>query len=123
MTLKEFDDVDTIMTPMLFGLPRQYCHLDLLKAAFTADVDVLLPSLYYACADHPVSVILLEAGNLELGRKCVNTLLEGREMLEEQTHCEASGQAVARTRGLRVRKLGQVILPQASPIERHGTVR
>ncbi len=65
---------------MLCGLLRENCHLELLNAVFTADVDVLMPPLYYACADYPMREILLEEPGL--GQKCINTLLVGREAQE-----------------------------------------
>lgn len=80
MSLEEHAEIGE--NPMFCGRHRENCHLELLKAAFIADVEFLLPLLYYPCSDYPVQIILREAEKLQIGRRCLNTLLLGREMLE-----------------------------------------
>ncbi len=80
MTLAAYNDVDDDDNLPMFGKTRQDCHFPLLKAAFTANIQVLLPILYYACADFFVSVIFDEAEFI--GPACLRTLIEGKYMLE-----------------------------------------
>ncbi|KLO07742.1 hypothetical protein SCHPADRAFT_859814 [Schizopora paradoxa] len=80
MDLKECDEIEENST--IFGLPRARCHDVLLDAAFVAEVDVLLPILYYACADYQIGSILNAMDEESINRKCLRTLLEGREKLE-----------------------------------------
>ncbi len=79
MTLRDYCGIDVDLSK-LFGVTRWTCHFHLLKAAFKADVDVLLPTLYYACADFPVKEILSKPNFLEV--ECSNTLLVGKAALE-----------------------------------------
>lgn len=80
MTLKEHEELED--KPIFCGQRREDCHFELLKAVFSANVDVLLPLLYYASSDYPMRTILRDAERLHLNQKCLNTLLEGRESLE-----------------------------------------
>ncbi len=78
MTLRDYCDLD-VDTSELFGVTRLTCHFHLLKAAFKADVDVLLPTLYYACADFSVKNILSDPTFFDM--ECLNTLLVGQAAL------------------------------------------
>lgn len=63
----------------LFGRTREGCHFRLLEAVFTANVDVLLPVLYYACSDFPFSEIACNPGLLP--NPCLKRLIDGKEKL------------------------------------------
>jgi len=76
MTLKNYDYADNTV-PRIFGQERWDCHFLLLKAAFTADVDVLLPTLYLACSDYGIRHIIDCAGSM--APECLLTLAKGRE--------------------------------------------
>lgn len=65
----------------LFGRTREGCHFRLLEAVFTANVDVLLPALYYACADFPLSEIAFNPGLLP--DPCLKRLIDGKEKLHD----------------------------------------
>jgi len=77
---EKIDDDDA----SLFGITRADCHIILLKAVFTADVDVLLPVIFYACADYDLEFILHDHGLGEdlLAPECLHTLIKGREYLK-----------------------------------------
>lgn len=66
-------------TAPLFGCSRYDCCFPLLKAAFTANVDVLLPILFYACTTCTLGDILEKAGFL--GSECLLTLIRGKSTL------------------------------------------
>jgi len=78
-TLVDYCAID-IDESNLFGSTRELCHLPLLRAAFMADVDVLLPVLYYAASDFSI----LDHERDAYGTECLNILLKGREMLDCQ---------------------------------------
>ncbi|KLO16688.1 hypothetical protein SCHPADRAFT_203062 [Schizopora paradoxa] len=61
----------------VFGRGRRECPFDLLAAAFRAEVEVLLPVLYFACSDFAIESILKVASTLPM--ECFFTLLRGRE--------------------------------------------
>ncbi|KLO06123.1 hypothetical protein SCHPADRAFT_883121 [Schizopora paradoxa] len=54
-------------------------HLKLLKAAVFADIDFLLPLIYYACSDYSIGDILRAAKLVQLDQGTLDTLIEGRE--------------------------------------------
>ncbi len=56
----------------------------LLVAAFTVEVDVLLPTLYFACSECSIDEILDEAGSMTRG--CMNTLIRGRIYMDNEIH-------------------------------------
>ncbi|KLO06119.1 hypothetical protein SCHPADRAFT_699769 [Schizopora paradoxa] len=78
MVLEEFDDVNDAETPM-FGHQRSECDIPLLKAAFKAGIDALLPILFLSGACRDISSILRMSGSMD--SECLNILLEGREPL------------------------------------------
>ncbi|KLO06111.1 hypothetical protein SCHPADRAFT_946373 [Schizopora paradoxa] len=79
-SLTDFDAVDDNAHD-LFGRKRLDCHFDLLRAALKADVDILLPGLYYACTAFSISDIFdKEAHTLDLGT--LKVLLVGARRLE-----------------------------------------
>ncbi len=79
MDLDEYEEINGDEDSPLFAATRIDCHIPLLKAVFTADVDVLLPILYYACCSYSIGTIFDHAGSL--GLECVRILIEGREKL------------------------------------------
>ncbi|KLO16672.1 hypothetical protein SCHPADRAFT_937703 [Schizopora paradoxa] len=65
----------------LFGMKRRDCDFTLLAAAFKADADILLPALYFTCADSSMEDIL--ELSLSLPPECLKILLKGRDALRE----------------------------------------
>lgn len=78
MVLENYNTVDDDQA-LMFGEGRAQCHYPLLWAAYKAEVDVLLPTLYYACSDYLFDSVL-ERGKL-LDTQCLRTLMLGRNML------------------------------------------
>jgi len=83
MSLRDYDSIGDF-TSLLFGVEQWDCHFPLLMAAFTADVDVLLPTLYMACSDYSIEGIFNQAELMPT--ECLRTLLKGREILEKKTN-------------------------------------
>ncbi|KLO16685.1 hypothetical protein SCHPADRAFT_937713 [Schizopora paradoxa] len=81
MTFRDYLSKDIGHLP-LFGRTREDCHFYLLNAAFRADIDVLLPTLYLACSDASIKSLL--GTYAIMPSECVNRLLMGRESLVEQ---------------------------------------
>ncbi len=79
MTLEAFDSTGHSGLTMLFGRRRFHCHVPLLVAASTADVDVLLPMLYLACSERSIDEILDDADSMS--PECFRALIKGREEL------------------------------------------
>ncbi len=75
LDLQAFDSVDDFFSP-LFGWTRWCCHFPLLVAAVKADVDVLLPTLYFPCSELSIDEILDEADSMT--QECIHTLIKGR---------------------------------------------
>ncbi len=67
-TLRDYCAID-FDSSKLFGRTREGCHFPLLRAAVTADVNILLPALYYAASDFSITVILDHEGDA-LGMEC-----------------------------------------------------
>lgn len=65
----------------LFGKDRRDCHFQLLRAAYKAEVDLLLPILFFACSDYGIEWIFNIAGSM--APECFRTLVVGREALDE----------------------------------------
>ncbi|KLO08405.1 hypothetical protein SCHPADRAFT_944497 [Schizopora paradoxa] len=82
MTLPEYDAIDDSDFEM-FGEDWYNCHFPLLKALFKADVDALLPILYYACCGFLLGRIFEQADIL--GTECLHTLIRGRGELTNET--------------------------------------
>lgn len=78
MVLEAFDDIGD-NKKSFFGLKRVECHSSLLIAAFTADVDVLLPGLFLSCSDYPMKYIFDCARSDRMSQECFRRLIEGRE--------------------------------------------
>ncbi|KLO05403.1 hypothetical protein SCHPADRAFT_946936 [Schizopora paradoxa] len=79
-TFDEIDLEDYSPRVQLFGTPRGDCDFRLLEVSYTADADVLLPPLYYACCDFGVDWIFERAGRMK--GDCVRTLIKGKFKLE-----------------------------------------
>jgi len=79
-TTLEEHETRSIEGARLFGRTRRDCHFDILRAAFTAQADILLPSLYYASSAFTVRHILEQTHLLDVD--CLNTLLVGKHSLE-----------------------------------------
>ncbi len=79
MTLQDFDPVNDDNLP-LFGGKREDCLFPLLLAAFTAGVDVLLPTLYFTCSYNSMRRIWDQSRSMP--PECLFTLLEGRDSSE-----------------------------------------
>lgn len=62
----------------MFGLWRDSCHFPLLRACCTANVDFLLPNLYYACTDYTIDGIFED----KLNPDCLRTLITGKFALD-----------------------------------------
>ncbi|KLO08392.1 hypothetical protein SCHPADRAFT_944485 [Schizopora paradoxa] len=80
MTLDNYGAMDESGSH-LFGMLRTQCHFSLLGAAFTAQVDYLLPVLYYAASDFPADYILQQFTAGKISLECLKVLLIGREGL------------------------------------------
>ncbi len=89
MTLEAFDFVDEV-TSFLFGRERWDCHFPLLVAAFTADVDVLLPTLYFACSNYSTIDEVIDQAN-SMTPECLLTLIKGREKSDIEANKLISG--------------------------------
>ncbi|KLO16670.1 hypothetical protein SCHPADRAFT_869451 [Schizopora paradoxa] len=76
LTTKDSDEESS-----LFGKQRWECHIPLLAAAFTAQADVLLPTLYFVASGHSMEDILDPSNMDTLPPDCSRTLLLGREKL------------------------------------------
>ncbi|KLO08384.1 hypothetical protein SCHPADRAFT_610352 [Schizopora paradoxa] len=76
MCLHEYEALDDDEAP-LFGKTRANCHFPLLVAAVTADADVLLPCLFFACSDYAIDYTFHKAQSLP--RKALQTLIQGRD--------------------------------------------
>lgn len=83
MSLNEYHDLDDDDFK-IFGTDRGSCHFPLLGACLKADVDVLLPLLYYACSDYPMDSILVGAKNESIDPPYLITLVRGRDLLKDQ---------------------------------------
>ncbi len=64
----------------LFGRKREECTFPLLAAAFTAEVDILLPTLYCACSDFSTVDIFRHAYLMSMD--CLRVLIIGREGMD-----------------------------------------
>ncbi|KLO16681.1 hypothetical protein SCHPADRAFT_994961 [Schizopora paradoxa] len=80
--LYDYDAVDDGNKP-IFGVFRRNCPFDLLNAALKADADVLLPTLYFACANYAMGLLLEESHAVSMRQDCVENLLRGREELDK----------------------------------------
>ncbi|KLO06117.1 hypothetical protein SCHPADRAFT_883109 [Schizopora paradoxa] len=78
MSLKDFDYIDRYEAP-LFGRPQSECDITLLKGAYNAGVDALLPILFLHCASQSMVSILCEVNSMN--PECLCILLKGREKL------------------------------------------
>ncbi len=78
-TLAAYEAIDDNES-QLFGGKREQCHYPLLKAVFTAKVDVLLPVLYYTCTDYQIGAVF-DRGKM-LDSECLQTLIKGKFLLE-----------------------------------------
>ncbi|KLO08410.1 hypothetical protein SCHPADRAFT_880588 [Schizopora paradoxa] len=81
-SLAAFDRIDQgdyLPHVELFGTQRVDCDFRLLEVCHGADADILLPLLYYACADFDVDWIFNKGG---LNRDCLRTLLKGKFELQ-----------------------------------------
>ncbi|KLO08404.1 hypothetical protein SCHPADRAFT_859096 [Schizopora paradoxa] len=87
-TLDGFDDVDGDgHHSYLFGKLRYLCHVPLLEACHTANVAVLLPSLYYACAGFKLAWSYEQVDEIGgLHADCLRTLLIGKSGLDLALH-------------------------------------
>lgn len=81
MNLQEYEALDKEETP-LFGKTRADCHFPLLVAAVTADADVLLPCLFFACSDYPTGPIFRQTQSLP--REALQILIEGKEDVDSE---------------------------------------
>ncbi|KLO07748.1 hypothetical protein SCHPADRAFT_945039 [Schizopora paradoxa] len=77
-TLREYDALYGYNSPM-FGKRRTECHFPLLAAAVTAEVDVLLPSLFLACSELDINEIIRQSQSITL--ETLRILIDGRERL------------------------------------------
>jgi len=78
ITLPEYEALDG-SSARIFGRARWECHFDLLRAAFKAQADILLPGLYYACSTFTTHQILEKTYFLDM--ICLKSLLVGKESL------------------------------------------
>ncbi len=101
----------------LFGRTREGCHFPLLHAAVTADVDILLPVLYYAASDFSMTAILDHHGDA-LGIECLKILLKGREKLGLSNQCFGREAAQKVARRCKQDQLQTVFRWRAHPISR-----
>lgn len=83
MTIQEYDSVDDNDAPM-FGTLRSECHFPLLAAAVTADLDVLLPCLFFACSEHSLDDIFDKTSSMT--REVLRILIGGRERLDHDVN-------------------------------------
>lgn len=81
-TLAKFDTVHD-EDILFYRMPRWGCHFKLLKIARMAGADILLPGLYYSCADFDSASILENVGDA-LDDSSLRLLMEGREMLSKE---------------------------------------
>ncbi len=80
LALQDYESVDDDETLPLFGRKREECNIPLLAAAFTADVDILLPTLYLACSDF-IAGEIFDHEHL-VAPDCLRDLIIGRECLD-----------------------------------------
>lgn len=83
MSLQEFDQVTEDDVP-IFDRERSDCELPLLKAAFKAGVDALLPILFFSSTFRDVSSIFREADSMI--PECLHYLMKGKEQLDIKVH-------------------------------------
>lgn len=69
-------------TAPLFGVFRKECPYPMLNAAFRAEVEVLLPILFFACSEYSMRFLLYRARSIMLPPDCFDELMGGRDMLE-----------------------------------------
>ncbi|KLO08401.1 hypothetical protein SCHPADRAFT_859095 [Schizopora paradoxa] len=81
MSLEEYVYVDDDYVKM-FGKFRMECHFPLLCAFLKADVECLLPPLYYACSDFPIEAILFHAKILSMDPQSMLFLIGGRDIIK-----------------------------------------
>ncbi|KLO08411.1 hypothetical protein SCHPADRAFT_880591 [Schizopora paradoxa] len=82
-SLTSFDRIDQqscVPDFYLFGVHRGDCDFRLLEVCHTADADILLPILYYACAEYD-SKWIFKLGD-RLNKDCLHTLIKGKFELE-----------------------------------------
>ncbi len=78
-TLAEYEALDDHAN--IFGRTRAACHFELLGASVTAQADILLPALYYACSSFSIGNIF-EVQSLDA--TTLKTLLIGKGFLEHK---------------------------------------
>ncbi|KLO08391.1 hypothetical protein SCHPADRAFT_1000971 [Schizopora paradoxa] len=100
MKLNEYCAIDDEKS-QLFGTNRKDCHFPLLSAAFTAQVEPLLPILYYAASDFTAKDIFQEFTSGRISMECCETLLDGRESM----HSAVNNSVVKMRRLLGIRHL------------------
>lgn len=82
-SLTTFDRIDqqcSLPDFELFGVHRTGCDFRLLEVCHAANADILLPILYYACAEFPVKGIFKLGDRLD--KDCLQTLIKGKFELE-----------------------------------------
>ncbi|KLO16677.1 hypothetical protein SCHPADRAFT_994957 [Schizopora paradoxa] len=82
MEFSDFTSTNKEDSP-LFGKVRWECHIPLLVAAFRANADVLLPTLYFVCSGIPLERIFDSSSALP--PDCLRILMLGREKLRKYT--------------------------------------
>ncbi|KLO08390.1 hypothetical protein SCHPADRAFT_944483 [Schizopora paradoxa] len=82
LTLLEYDAVDNDGLP-LFGRHRRDCHFPLLAVAYKAEIDILLPSLFFACSEYGVETIFRRTRSM--GNDGLRILMKGRDALQRST--------------------------------------
>ncbi|KLO07741.1 hypothetical protein SCHPADRAFT_881283 [Schizopora paradoxa] len=80
MTLKEYDLVSKDLSAQVFGEDIATRSIPLLKAAFSANVEFLLPALFFASSDINTKAIF----RLDLTPECLRTLMCGRILLDNK---------------------------------------
>ncbi|KLO08393.1 hypothetical protein SCHPADRAFT_1000973 [Schizopora paradoxa] len=101
MTLDEYCAIDDDKS-QLFGMDRKDCHFPLLGAAFTAQVEPLLPILYYAASHFYAGDIFQAFTSGTIAMECCKTLFNGRESLQSSTNLSVASmrESLAQIRSL-----------------------
>ncbi len=82
--LHEYDIAGSDPCKPMFGMQRDDCHDLLLKAAFAANVEILLPTLYYASSAYGIDCYLSDDSKFKsFDPRCSQDLLRGKFALTE----------------------------------------
>ncbi|KLO08403.1 hypothetical protein SCHPADRAFT_931822 [Schizopora paradoxa] len=90
ISLKGYLGIDDDWAEM-FGTRRMDCHYPLLNAVLKADVECLLPLLYYACSDYLMQGVLQNSRRLSMDPQSIIVLISGRDALKDRINSIVKG--------------------------------